>query len=127
MPVATTAVGGFFLAMSGINAGLAIADATRYRGFADAGLFAFVRDGWTDIVMAHPQVWVALLAAGEALMGASLLAGGKFAEVGWVAVLVFHVLLMLFGFGVWTYALPALAFFGLLARRDWRWLRVSSP
>ena len=127
VPVATTAVGGFYLAMAGINAGLAIADASLYRHFADAGLFGFVRDGWAQVVMVHPQVWVALLAAAEALIGASLLAGGRFARAGWMGVLAFHVLLLPFGFGVWIYAVPALVFFAWLAHRDWRFLRVSSP
>jgi hypothetical protein len=33
-------------------------------------------------------------------------------------VIVFHVLLMLFGFGVWLWSVPAVAALVLLARRD---------
>lgn len=104
--------------MSGINAGLAVGDPDTYASFADRGLFAFVRDGWSDIVMANPRAWIFLLAAGEALIGAMLLLGGLPARLGWMAVLAFHVLLLPFGWGVWAYAVPALALFAWLARRD---------
>ena len=38
--------------------------------------------------------------------------------VGWVGVLLFHVLLMLFGPGFWLWSVPALALLLFLARRD---------
>ena len=44
-PIATTAVGGFYLAMGGIHIGIVAADAQTYRHFADAALFDFVRAG----------------------------------------------------------------------------------
>lgn len=122
-PGVTTGVGGFYLMMSGINVGVAAADPDTYATFADRGLFAFVRDGWADIVMANPRAWVFLLAAGEALIGVLLLLGGRPARVGWVAVLAFHVLLLPFGWGIWAYAVPAMGVFALLARRDWHRLR----
>ena len=58
-------VGGLFLVTGGIHIGLVSADAQVYRHFADGGLFLFVREGWQEIVMAHPAVWCLLLAAGE--------------------------------------------------------------
>jgi hypothetical protein len=105
--------------MAGVNTGLAIGNAVVYRHFADHGLFGFVRTGWAEIVMANPALWAALLAAGEACLGVALLLGGSFARWGWVGVLVFHALLLLFGWGVWAYAVPALMTFGALARHDW--------
>ncbi|WP_270889314.1 hypothetical protein [Pedococcus sp. 5OH_020] len=121
-PGVSSAVGGFYLCMAGINAGLAIADAEIYRHFADGGLFGFVRAGWADVVMANPVLWAALLATGEGCIGVVLLAGGKPARWAWVAVLAFHALLLLFGWGFWLYAVPALAVFALLARHDWHQL-----
>ena len=113
-------VGGFFLVMGGVHLGLVCADAEVYRHFADNGLFGFVRSGWQDIVMAAPWVYGLLLMAFEITAGALLLVGGRAARVGWVAVIAFHVLLMLFGWGVWLWSLPALAVLCWLARRDLR-------
>lgn len=121
----STGLGGFYLCTAGINAGLAMADAQVYRHVADRGLFSFVREGWADIVMAHPVVWALLLAGGEAAIGTALLLGGGFARVGWVAVLAFQALLMLFGWGFWLWSVPALLLVGALAWRDWP--RLGGP
>lgn len=111
-------VGGFFLSMGGVHLGLVAADTETYRHFADAGLFGFVREGWQQIFMAHPVVFGLLLMATETTVGILLLVGGRCARAGWVAVVVFHVLLMLFGFGVWLWSVPALVLVVVLARRD---------
>ena len=115
-----TAVGGFFLVMGGVHLGLVSADPQVYQHFADHGLFPFVRSGWQDVVMAAPAVYGLLLMAGEVTAGALLLAGGGAARVGWGAVIVFHVLLMVFGWWVWAWCVPALALLSWLARRDLR-------
>lgn len=112
-------IGGFFLMMGGVHLGLVAADPQVYAGFADAGLFAFVRVGWSQIVMAHPVFWGLLAMAGEVSAGILLLAGGRAARVGWVAVITFHVLLLLFGWAAWLWSVPALALLVALARRDW--------
>lgn len=117
--LARALVGGFFLVMGGVHLGLVAADPQVYEHFADRGLFGFVRTGWREIVMAAPAFYGLLLAAGEVTAGALLLAGGRAARVGWVAVIVFHALLMLFGWGVWIWSVPALAVLVILARRDW--------
>ena len=111
-------VGGFYLAMGGVHLGLVAADPETYRHFADAGLFLFVRDGWRDIFMAHPAFFGLMLMTGEMMLGILLLLGGRFATVGWVGVVTFHVLLMLFGFGIWMWCIPALALILYLARKD---------
>jgi hypothetical protein len=112
------AVGGFFLVMGGVHLGLVSAEPEIYRPFADHALFGFVRSGWQDIVMKAPAVYGLLLMAGEVLAGSLLLAGGRAARVGWYAVIVFHVLLMLFGWWVWAWSIPALLILVALARRD---------
>jgi hypothetical protein len=111
-------VGAFYLVMGGVHLGVVSADASTYRHFADEGLFAFVREGWLTIVMAHPTVWGLLLMAGEITLGALLLAGPRTARFGWVGVIAFHVLLLPFGFWLWAYAVPALAVLVWLASRD---------
>jgi hypothetical protein len=113
-------VGGFFLVMGGVHLGLVSADPQVYQHFADHGLFGFVRTGWQDIVMAAPSVYGLLLMAGEITAGTLLLVGGRAARVGWVAVIAFHVLLLVFGWWIWAWCLPALALLGWLARCDLR-------
>ncbi len=115
-----TLVGGFFLVMGGVHLGLVAADPQVYQHFADHGLFGFVRTGWADIVMASPALYGLLLMAGELTAGALLLTGGRAARVGWVAVIAFHVLLLVFGWWIWAWCLPALALLTWLAGRDFR-------
>ncbi|GAA0927741.1 hypothetical protein GCM10009554_08850 [Kribbella koreensis] len=100
-----------FLAIFGIgglvHVSLGIADPDSYRPFADAALFDWVRRGWLDIFMAHPTLWALVLAAGEFVIAGLLLAARR---TGYVAVVGFHLALMLFGWGFWLWCLPALAF-----------------
>lgn len=111
-------VGGFYLTMGGVHIGLVAADTDVYRPFADAALFGFVRDGWQNVFMAQPAVFGLLLAAAEVTLGVLLLVGGRAATLGWGGIITFHLLLMLFGFGLWVWCLPALALLTYLARRD---------
>jgi hypothetical protein len=111
-------VGGFFLVTGGVHLGLVSADPQVYRHFADHALLGFVRTGWQDVVMAAPAVYGLLLMAGEIVAGTLLLAGGRAARIGWVAVIAFHALLMLFGWWIWAWSVPALALLTWLARRD---------
>lgn len=111
-------VGGFFLVMGGVHLGLVSADPEVYRHFADHALLGFVRDGWRDIVMDAPSVYGLLLMAGEITAGTLLLAGGRPAVVGWGAVIGFHLLLLLFGWWIWLWCVPALALLTWLARQD---------
>jgi hypothetical protein len=106
--------------MGGVHIGIVAADTETYRHFADGALFGFVRTGWAEVFMANPMVWGLLLAAGEILMGTLLLRGGSSARAGWVCVVAFHVLLMLFGWGFWAWSVPALFVLVRGARTDWR-------
>jgi len=119
-------VGGFFLVMGGVHLGLVAADTGLYRDFASQALFGFVRAGWREVFMADPAVWALLLMAGEITLGTLLLIGGRARLVGWVGVIVFHVLLMLFGWWVWVWSVPALAVLVTLALRDLRAARTDT-
>ena len=112
-------IGGFYLVMGGINAGIVAADPQTYRRFADGAFWPFVTTSWHDVVMAAPTFWFLLLAAGEVVLGSLLLRDGRAARAGWAGVIAFHVLLMSFGFGFWLWCLPALAFLATAARSDW--------
>jgi hypothetical protein len=111
-------VGGFFLVMGGVHLGIVGADPQTYDAFADHPLFPFVREGWQQIVMAQPAFWGVCLMVGEIGLGTLLLVGGRAARWGWLGVITFHVLLMLFGVGFWLWSLPALVLLTWLARRD---------
>ena len=120
-------VGGFYLTMGGINAGIVLADPRAYQHFADDAYLDFVTQQWRDIVMTSPALWGLLLAAGEIALGTLLLHGGPAARIGWVGVLSFHLLLMLFGPGTWLWCIPALAVLVPAARADWPQLAVAQP
>lgn len=120
-------VGGFYLVMAGINAGIVAADPETYRTFADGAFWPFVTDAWHSIVIAQPLVWFLLLAGGELTLGLILLRGGTAARAGWVGVIAFHVLLMSFGFGFWLWSLPVLALLVPSAVADWPALAGSRP
>src|SRR3954447_15537116 len=91
-------VAALFLWSGGIHVGLLSADPEIYRRFADRALFPFVRDGWAEVFMAQPRAWALALAFAETVTGILLLTRGRAVAAGWVGVIVFHVLLLLFGF-----------------------------
>jgi hypothetical protein len=111
--------GGLLLVTGGVHLGIVAADTGFYTTFADHALLPFVRDGWADIFMAAPTFWGLCLMTGELLLGTLLLAGGRWACLGWVGVIAFHLLLMLFGVGFWSWSLPALAVLVPLAIVEW--------
>ncbi len=117
-PLVRRIVGGFFLVMGGVHLGVVGADPQAYQHFADHAVFTFVTTAWHDIVMARPEVYGLLLMAGEVVLGTCLLVGGRAAALGWVGVIGFHALLMLFGLWAWAWSLPVLAVLIPLARRD---------
>jgi len=123
--VRSTILAGFVLIFglgAFVHAGLAIGNPTAYRPFADAALFGWVRDGWQDIFMAAPRLCALLLAAGELLIAVLLIVARR---LGYSAVIVFHLALMLFGWGFWLWCVPALAFAVPAAGYEFRARRMS--
>ena len=119
-------VGCFYLMTAGINAGIALADAEAYRHFADASYLPLVTRMWNDVVMTRPALWGFLLAGGEIVLGSLLLSHGRAVQTGWVGVIAFHVLLMVFGFGIWLWSVPVLLLLIPAARADWPALRLEA-
>ena len=105
----TKILGGFYLTMAGINIGLSIGDPQHYSGFAHAAHFDWVLQAWQSIFMSNPGMWAALLGVGEILIGTALLAGGRWALLGYAGVIAFHLALLLFGWGIWLWAVPVVA------------------
>ena len=117
-------VGGLYLVTGGVHLGIVAAEPGVYRHFADDALTPFVRERWADVFMAAPTFWGLCLMAGEIGLGILLLLGGRWAKVGWVGVIAFQVLLLLFGSGFLLWSVPMLCLLGVLAVRDWP--RLSS-
>jgi hypothetical protein len=118
-PVVRRVVGGFYLVMAGVHLGIVASDAQTYRHFADGTPLGFVRAGWSEVFMRSPEQWGLALFLGETVIGVLLLLGGRAAKVGWAAVIAFHLLLMLFGFGIWLWSVPVLLLLTPVAVRDW--------
>jgi hypothetical protein len=98
---------GVFASGACIHLALALTTPNSYDRFADASFFDWVRDGWQNVFMAHPTLWALLLAVAELTIAVLLV---KTRRVGYVAVILFHLALMLFGWGFWLWCVPALAF-----------------
>ncbi len=112
-------VGCFYLFTAGVHLGIVAADTEFYRSFAAASPWGFVRDGWSSVFMAQPTSWGLALMAGEAALGVLLLRGGRAARVGWVGVITFNLLLVLFGWGFLFWTVPVVALLVPVARADW--------
>lgn len=112
-------IGSFFLWTSGIHVGIAAIDASSYQHFADTAVVAWVERGWNEVFMARPRAWGLAVAAGELLLGILLLRGGGAAKVGWLGVIGFHLVLVLFRWWFLIWSAPALLVLVPLARRDW--------
>jgi len=119
VPTGTLLMGAFYASMGGVHLGITAADPETYAPFADAAVFTFVREGWADVFMANPAFWGFCMFLGETLIAVLLLVGGRPAKVGWVLVVAFQLLLMLFGFVVWFWTAFALAVVVPLMRHDW--------
>ncbi len=106
-----------FASGAGIHTVLALTTPRSYDGFADAALFTWTTEAWRNIFMAHPSLWALLLAGGELAIAVLLI---KTRRLGYVAVIVFHLALMLFGWGFWLWCVPVLAFAIPAARHAFR-------
>ena len=125
--VARIAVGSFDLATSAVHITLATQAPDRYKHFADAAIVGFVHDGWRDIFMAHPTAWGLAIAAGEACLAILLLAGGAAARIGYVGVIAFNGLLLLFGWGFAAWSVPAICVLAWLAKREFAQADQATP
>ena len=91
-----------------------------YATFADGSYLSFVTDTWRDVVVPNHDIWITLLILFEASVGLLVLRGGRSAQVALTAAIVFHVLLLPFGWGFYLWSLPMIAALVALLRAELR-------
>ncbi len=126
-PVARQVVGGFYLFTGGVHLGIVAADPGFYRAFADQALVPLVRDRWADVFMPDASFWGLCLMTGETVLGVLLFLGGRCAQTGWIGVIAFNALLVLFGWGFLLWSAPAVGVLTFLAVKDWPRLSDRGP
>ncbi len=93
-----------------------VATGVDYGDFADHSMLSFVTDTWRSVVAPHQGVFIGLLIAFEAVVGALVLLGGRAAAAGMIGILGFHLGLMFFGWAFWVWSIPMLVGVALLLR-----------
>ena len=90
-------VGVLFLFGGALLHTINLIDGDTYSGFADTAHFAWVTDAWEAVVPANPVRWIGLLTVFEVAVGVLAIAGGRWTQISYVAVLAFYLALTLFG------------------------------
>ena len=116
LQVGLVAVGGLFVLAGALVNAAYLARGDDYAAFARGSSFAFVRDTWTSLVVPHHHLFIGLLVVFEATVGVLVLLGPRARTVGLVAAIVFHVLLVSFGWGFALWSAPMVVALALLLR-----------
>jgi hypothetical protein len=107
-----------FTGGAAIHVAIVVTGTETYRHVADTAFIPFVKQAWLSVFMPHAALFGLLLAAFELVVGLLILAGGRNTTLGLLAALVFHLGLMLFGWGLWFWSLPMVAMLVPLLRDD---------
>lgn len=118
--VGRVAVGALFVLGGALVNALYLIAGTDYADFADASYLAVVRDTWASVVAPRQEIWIGLLVVIEAIAGGLVWSGGRRTTVGLIAIMLFHVLLLPFGWFFYVWSVPMLAALGLLLRAHLR-------
>ena len=110
--------GVMFTGGAAIHVAIVLTGTEAYRHFADTAFIPFVKQAWLSVFMPHAALLGLLLAAFELAVGLLILAGGPKTRLGLLAAIVFHLSLMLFGWGFWVWSVPMLAMLVALLRYD---------
>jgi hypothetical protein len=112
------AVAVLFLGAGALVNATFLATGDDYADFADGAYLAFVRDTWRDLVVPSHYLFISLLVAFEAAVGLLVLAGGKRTQLGYVAAIAFHVVLLSFGWGFYLWSIPMIWALSVLLRAE---------
>lgn len=86
--------------------------------FADASPFPFVRDTWQSLVLPNQGIFISLLIVCEATAGVLVLCGGRWTQLGLIALIGFHIGQLAFGGVLWPWAIGMLVALVLLLRAE---------
>lgn len=101
-----------------VNAAYLAAGSGYYDAFAEPSPFAFVRSTWESVVLPHQVFFISLLILAEATAGLLVLAGGRWTQVGLIALIGFHIGQLAFGGVMWVWAPLMLVTLVLLLRAE---------
>lgn len=91
-----------------------------YSAFADGSYIPFVRETWRAVVAPQQMIFIPLLILFEAAVGVLLLVGGRWAQLGLVSAMGFHVALVTFGWWYYLWSITMLVAMVLLLRAQRR-------
>jgi len=105
--VGRAAVGGLFIVGGAFVHVANLATGADYAEFADPAHFTWVTDAWRAVVAPNPVLFIGLLAAFEATVGALAISGGRRTALGYLGVIGFYLALWPFGWfeTVWVLAM----------------------
>jgi hypothetical protein len=101
-----------------VNAVYLAAGSEYYKHFAEPSPFPFVRDTWESLVLPHQGFFISLLILAEAAAGILVLCGGRWTQIGYLALIGFHVGQLAFGGVLWIWAPLMLVTLTLLLRAE---------
>jgi hypothetical protein len=114
----------FILFGAAVNAAYLAAGTSYYEEFADPSPFSFVRETWESLVMPDQAFFISLLILFEAVAGVLVLSGGRWTQIGLIALIGFHVGQLAFGGVLWIWAPLMLVTLVLLLRAERHWDRT---
>jgi hypothetical protein len=89
-----------------------------YAEFADGAYIPFVRDTWRSLVVPNVALFVGALIAFELAVGVLVARGGKRTQLGYVALIAFHVGVCSFGWVLYLWSVPMIAAVATLLRGE---------
>lgn len=104
-----------------------LATGSDYAEFAATSYIPFVRDTWRSLVVPNVSIFIPLLIGFETAVGALVLRGGRFTQIGLVAAIAFHAALLPFGWGSYMWSIPMIVALALLLRSERRAHTSGAP
>lgn len=121
MYVGRWALGVLFIVFgAAVNAVYLAAGTEYYEELAKPSPFPFVRETWESLVLPNQWFFISLLIIAEAAAGLLVLSGGRWTQIGLMALIGFHVGQLAFGGVLWIWAPLMLVTLTLLLRAERR-------
>lgn len=121
MYVGRWALGVLFIVFgAAVNAVYLAAGTEYYEELAKPSPFPFVRETWESLVLPNQWFFISLLIIAEAAAGLLVLSGGRWTQIGLIALIGFHVGQLAFGGVLWIWAPLMLVTLTLLLRAERR-------